>query len=265
MARKTIRKFAGMKRDGKKISMLTGYDYMWGSLLDEAGIDIILVGDSLGNVVLGYDSTVHVTMDDMIRHTAAVARGAKESFVLGDMPFLSVNLGVSEAVRNAGRFISEACANGVKLEGGAEAAPVVRAIVGAGIPVCAHIGLRPQSVNIQGFRTQGISEGDREALKADALALQEAGAFAVVMEKIEPELAGEITAMLDIPTIGIGSGPLCDGQVLVVHDMLGLYEKAPSFVKRYADIRRLMLAAVKDYDTEVKNGEFPEADNENNK
>ncbi|MBR4748945.1 MAG: 3-methyl-2-oxobutanoate hydroxymethyltransferase [Abditibacteriota bacterium] len=265
LRKNNVRRFAAMKKQGEKISMLTGYDYMWGSLLDEAGVDIILVGDSLGNVVLGYDTTCPVTMDDMVRHTAAVSRGAARSFVLGDMPFLTANLGTVEAVRNAGRFLSEGGANGVKLEGGEPMAGVIRAIVDAGIPVCAHIGLRPQSVNLQGYVTQGVSEESREQLKKDALAVERAGAFAVVLEKVEPALAGEITDMLSIPTIGIGSGPRCDGQVLVVHDMLGVYDKAPSFVKKYANIRDIILDAVSAYDREVKQGVFPEAKDADNK
>ncbi len=265
MKKNTVRRFAEMKRSGERISMLTGYDYMWGSLLDEAGIDIILVGDSLGNVVLGFDTTCPVTMDDMIRHTAAVSRGVKNGFVLGDMPFLSANLGVYEAVKNAGRFVAEGGANGVKLEGGAGAAPVIGAIVEAGIPVCAHIGLRPQSVNIQGYVTQGVSEESAEQLRKDALAVEKAGAFAVVLEKVEPGLAGEITRMLSIPTIGIGSGPSCDGQVLVVHDILGVYEKVPPFVKKYADLRKIILGAAEEYNREVKQGVFPEEKDADNK
>ncbi len=264
MARNTVRRFAEMKKNGEKISMLTGYDYMWGSVLDEAGINIILIGDSLGNVVLGFDTTCPVTMDDMVRHTAAVSRAARNSFVLSDMPFMSVNLGIYEAVRNAGRLVAEGGANGVKLEGGENMAPVIKAITEAGIPVCAHIGLRPQSVNIQGYVTQGVSEESREQLRKDALAVEKAGAFAVVLEKVSEDLAAEITGMLSIPTVGIGSGPDCDGQVLVVHDMLGLYDKTPSFVKKYARLRSQILEAVREYDNEVKKGIFPEKKNADN-
>lgn len=258
MKRKSAASIQKMKAEGIKISMLTGYDYMWGSILDEAGVDIILVGDSLGNTVLGYDTTCPVTMEDMIRHSSAVMRGAKTPMVLMDMPFMSYST-VEDGVKNAGRLIAEAQGQAVKLEGGVEFAPVVKKIVENGIPVCGHIGLRPQSINVLGYKTQGVTEEAKKKLKEDALALQEAGAFAVVLEKVDRELSAEITEMLDIPTIGIGSGPDCDGQVLVIHDILGLFDKfVPPFAKQYANLRGTIVSACKDYISEVKDKKFPE-------
>lgn len=258
MKRKSAASIQKMKAEGIKISMLTGYDYMWGSILDEAGVDIILVGDSLGNTVLGYDTTCPVTMEDMIRHSSAVMRGAKTPMVLMDMPFMSYST-VEDGVKNAGRLIAEAQGQAVKLEGGVEFAPVVKKIVENGIPVCGHIGLRPQSINVLGYKTQGVTEEAKKKLKEDALALQDAGAFAVVLEKVDRELSAEITEMLNIPTIGIGSGPDCDGQVLVIHDILGLFDKfVPPFAKQYANLRETIVSACKDYISEVKDKKFPE-------
>ncbi len=258
MKRNTISTIQMLKANGKKITMLTGYDYMWGNCLDEAGVDIILVGDSLGNTVLGYDTTCPVTMEDMIRHSSAVVRGSEKPLVLIDMPFMSY-VTEEDAVKNAGRLIAEAGGQAVKLEGGLEFAPIVKRIVDNGIPVCAHIGLRPQSVNIQGYKTQGISAEDKEKLKKDALALQEAGAFLIVLEKVDFDLAAEITEILDIPTIGIGSGKRCDGQVLVIHDILGLFDKfVPSFVKQYANLKGEIVKAAKAYIDDVKSNNFPE-------
>lgn len=262
MKRKSAASIQKMKAEGIKISMLTGYDYMWGSILDEAGVDIILVGDSLGNTVLGYDTTCPVTMEDMIRHSSAVMRGAKTPMVLMDMPFMSY-FTVEDGVKNAGRLIAEAQGQAVKLEGGVEFAPVVKKIVENGIPVCGHIGLRPQSINVLGYKTQGVTEEAKKKLKEDALALQDAGAFAVVLEKVDRELSAEITEMLDIPTIGIGSGPDCDGQVLVIHDILGLFDKfVPPFAKQYANLRGEIVNACKNYISEVKEEKFPVKKNE---
>ena len=255
----TVLTFAKAKAEGVKLSMLTSYDYSMARLVDEAGINSILVGDSLGNVMLGYEDTTPVTMEDMIHHTAAVARGAKNALIVGDMPFMSYQTSVYDAVVNAGRLIKEGHANAVKLEGGREVCPQSRAIVDAGIPVCAHIGLTPQSINaFGGHKVQGKSEEAAKKLIEDALAVQEAGAFAVVIEAVPAKLAALITSKLDIVTIGIGAGAGCDGQVLVYQDMLGMFSDfSPKFVKRYAEIGEIMKAAFAKYDEEVKAGVFP--------
>ena len=255
----TVLTFAKAKEDGTKISMLTAYDYSTAKLMDEAGINSILVGDSLGNVVLGYEDTISVTMEDMIHHTRAVSRGAKNALVIADMPFMSYQTSVYDAVVNAGRLMKEGRANAVKLEGGTEVAPQIKAIVDAGIPVCAHIGLTPQSINrLGGNKVQGKSEAAAKKLLADALAIQEAGAFSVVIEAVPKKLAELITNKLDIPTIGIGAGAGCDGQVLVYQDMLGMFSDfTPKFVKKYASLGEIMTAAFRQYDEEVKNTSFP--------
>ena len=255
----TVLTFAKAKEDGTKISMLTAYDYSTAKLMDEAGINSILVGDSLGNVVLGYEDTISVTMEDMIHHTRAVSRGAKNALVIADMPFMSYQTSVYDAVVNAGRVMKEGRANAVKLEGGTEVAPQIKAIVDAGIPVCAHIGLTPQSINrLGGNKVQGKSEAAAKKLLADALAIQEAGAFSVVIEAVPKKLAELITNKLDIPTIGIGAGNGCDGQVLVYQDMLGMFSDfTPKFVKKYASLGEIMTAAFRQYDEEVKNTFFP--------
>lgn len=255
----TVLTFAKAKAEGVKLSMLTSYDYSMARLVDEAGINSILVGDSLGNVMLGYEDTTPVTMEDMIHHTAAVARGAKNALIVGDMPFMSYQTSVYDAVVNAGRLIKEGHANAVKLEGGKEVCPQIKAIVDAGIPVCAHIGLTPQSINaFGGHKVQGKSEEAAKKLIDDALAVQEAGAFAVVIEAVPAKLAALITSKLDIVTIGIGAGAGCDGQVLVYQDMLGMFSDfSPKFVKRYAEIGEIMKAAFAKYDEEVKAGVFP--------
>ena len=223
MGRVTTATLLEMKARGEKITMLTAYDYPTACLLDEAGIDMLLVGDSVGNVVLGYEDTLPVTMDEMIHHTRAVARGARRAMVVGDMPFLSYQASLPEAVLNAGRFLKEGGAQAVKLEGGSERANVVRALVETGIPVMGHLGLTPQSVHqLGGFRVQGKDEAAARRLLDSALALEEAGIFSLVLEAIPAELAAQVTSRLQVPTIGIGAGPDCDGQVLVVHDMLGL-------------------------------------------
>lgn len=255
----TVLTFAKAKEEGIKISMLTAYDYSTAKLMDEAGINSILVGDSLGNVILGYDDTTAVTMEDMIHHTAAVSRGAKNALVIADMPFMSYQTSVYDAVVNAGRLIKEGRANAVKLEGGKEVAPQIKAIVDAGIPVCAHIGLTPQSINaFGGHKVQGKTEAAAKKLLEDALAVQEAGAFAVVIEAVPQKLASLITERLDIVTIGIGAGNGCDGQVLVYQDMLGMFSDfTPKFVKKYANLGEIMTDAFKKYDEEVKSTAFP--------
>ena len=238
----TTKTLKEMKENGNKISMLTAYDYPMSKILDKAGCDAILVGDSLGNVVLGYENTTHVTMQDMIHHSKAVARGAKNSFIICDMPFLSYHTGVYEAVKNAGALISDGMANAVKLEGGEEICDTVRAIVNAGIPVVGHLGLTPQHINqFGGFSTQAKTESEAEKLINDAKALQAAGAFMLVLECIPHELAKRVTDSLDIITIGIGAGSECDGQVLVLYDILGLFDDfTPSFVKRYAELNSII-------------------------
>lgn len=255
----TVLTFAKAKQEKTKVSMLTAYDYSTAKLINDAGINSILVGDSLGNVMLGYEDTVSVTMEDMIHHTAAVARGAKNALVVADMPFMSYQASVYDAVVNAGRLMKEGRANAVKLEGGKEVCPQIKAIVDAGIPVCAHIGLTPQSVNaFGGNRVQGKTEEAAKKLVEDALAVQQAGAFAVVIEAVPEKLASLITEKLDIVTIGIGAGNGCDGQVLVYQDMLGMFSDfTPKFVKRYANIGEMMTEAFRKYDEEVKSTAFP--------
>lgn len=257
--RNTAATFAAAKAKGEKLSMLTAYDYSTAKLEDESGINGILVGDSLGNVVLGYEDTVSVTMEDMIHHGAAVARGAKNALVVVDMPFMSYEVTVEEAVRNAGRLMKEGRAGAVKLEGGVRVAEQIRAIVKAGIPVMGHIGLTPQSINVfGGFKVQGKSEEAARALLADAKAVEEAGAFAVVIEAVPAALAQMITDAVSIPTIGIGAGAGCDGQILVYQDMLGMFSDfTPKFVKRYANVGEVMREAFANYAAEVASGAFP--------
>ena len=255
----TAATFAVAKAKGEKLSMLTAYDYSTAKLEDESGINGILVGDSLGNVVLGYEDTVSVTMEDMIHHGAAVARGAENALVVVDMPFMSYEVTVEEAVRNAGRLMKEGRAGAVKLEGGVRVAEQIRAIVKAGIPVMGHIGLTPQSINVfGGFKVQGKSEEAARALLADAKAVEEAGAFAVVIEAVPAALAQMITDAVSIPTIGIGAGAGCDGQILVYQDMLGMFSDfTPKFVKRYANVGEVMREAFANYAAEVASGAFP--------
>lgn len=239
--------------------MLTCYDYSTAKLMDAVGVEILLVGDSLGNTMLGYENTLPVTMEDMIAHTAAVSRGAKNALILGDMPFMSYQTSVYDAVKNAGRFMKEAGANAVKLEGGARVCPQIKAIVEADIPVCAHIGLTPQSVNaFGGFKVQGKSVEAARTLIEDAKRVEEAGACMVVLEGIPARLAEIITDTVSIPTIGIGAGAGCDGQVLVYQDMLGMFtDYVPKFVKQFANVGEVMSRAFADYMQEVKAGTFP--------
>lgn len=256
----TAPELIAMKARGEKISVLTAYDYAWGRLIDDAGIDVALVGDSLGMVVLGYEDTLAVTMEDMVRHTAAVARGAKRALVVGDMPFLSYQISEDEAVRNAGRLIQEGNAGAVKLEGGSHMASTVRRIVDIGIPVVGHIGMTPQSVHqYGGFKKQGKDAANAARIKNDAMTLQDAGVCAIVLEAIPADLAESITNSIHVPTIGIGAGPECDGQVLVGHDMLGMYDRGvPSYVKQYCNLWNTTLEAFKAYNEEVKASRFPE-------
>ena len=255
--------FKEMKKKGEKISMLTAYDYSTAKLVDKAGINGILVGDSLGNVMLGYEDTVSVTMEDMIHHGAAVARGAKNAMVVIDMPFMSYQTSVYDAVVNAGRLMKEGRANAVKLEGGVEVKEQIKAIVAAGIPVMAHIGLTPQSINaFGGHRVQGKTEAAAKKLLEDAKAVEEAGAFAVVIEGVPAALAKIVTERLSIPTIGIGAGKDCDGQILVYQDMLGMYSDfTPKFVKKFANIGEIMKEAFKSYIDEINAGTFPAKEN----
>jgi 3-methyl-2-oxobutanoate hydroxymethyltransferase len=259
MAKITTSVLKSKKAKNEKISMLTAYDYSLAAMVDEAGIDMILVGDSLGNVVLGYDTTLPVTMDDMIHHTKAVVRGTRNAMVVADMPFLSYHISVEEAVRNAGRCIQEGGAQAVKLEGGVERIPVVKAILDAQIPVMAHIGLTPQSVNaFGGFKVQGKDLETANKLIRDAKALDEAGVFSMVLEGVPTKLAQRITAEVSVPTIGIGAGQYCDGQVLVINDMLGMFKgHIPKFVKKFANLEPLIIAALQEYKREVEAGTFP--------
>lgn len=255
----TLRDIRAYKERGERFAMLTAYDALSARLLDEAGIPLILVGDTLGMVVLGYDSTLPVTMEDMLHHTSAVARGVTNSFVVGDMPFMSYQGSVDEGVRNAGRFLKEAGANAIKLEGGGRVLPIVERLVDAGIPVMGHLGLTPQSVNqLSGYRVQGRSDEQAHRIMEDAKSLEAAGIFSLVLEAVPSNLAQEITAGLSVPTIGIGAGPHTDGQVLVYHDMLGITQgPAPKFVKRYADLGAQVTEAAEAFKKEVAEGIYP--------
>ena len=248
-----------MKNEGKKISMLTAYDYPMALLEDRAGIEIILVGDSLGMTVLGYENTIPVTMEEMIHHTKAVTRGAKSALVIGDMPFMSYNTSERDAILNAGRFMKEGGTDAVKLEGGASVKEIVKAIVRAGIPVMGHIGLTPQTISmLGGFKVQGRDAQAAQRIIDDAVLLEDAGAFSVLLEAIPAPIAKRITERLKVPTVGIGAGIDCDGQVLVVHDMLGLFDRfTPKFAKRYINLSELMLKAFGSFKEDVLNGAFP--------
>ncbi|MFZ5572073.1 MAG: 3-methyl-2-oxobutanoate hydroxymethyltransferase [Thermodesulfobacteriota bacterium] len=256
MGQITVTDLLRMKQKGEKIISLTAYDYPFAKLLDESGVHVMLVGDSLGMVVQGETSTLPVTMDEMIYHTKMVARAARNAMVIGDMPFLSYQCSMEQAVLNAGRFLKEAGAAAVKLEGGAAVSPIIRAITRASIPVQAHIGLTPQSIHqMGGYKVQR----DEERLLADAREVESAGAFSVVLEGIPADIAANITSALSIPTIGIGAGPRCDGQILVLHDMLGLNDrKIPKFVKRYAQLGQEIKKAVAEYAGEVRGLTFPD-------
>ena len=259
----TVNTLLQQKKDGNKITMLTCYDYSTAKLMEEVGVNTILVGDSLGNTMLGYEDTIQVTMEDMIHHSAAVSRGLKNTLLVCDMPFMSYQTSVYDAVVNAGRLMKEGHANMVKLEGGVEFVPQIEAIVKASIPVCAHIGLTPQSINaFGGFKVQGKTEAAARKLIEDAKAVQAAGATMVVLEAVPAKLATKITEMLDIPTIGIGAGNGCDGQVLVYQDMLGMFtDYVPKFVRQFANVGEVMKQAFTDYINAVGDGSFPKEEN----
>ncbi len=259
--RVTLSQIKEMKRRGERITMLTAYDYTTAQLLDLAGIDMLLVGDSLGMVVLGYESTLPVTIEDMIHHTRAVTRGAKKAFVVADMPFMTYHTSIPEAIRNAGRFLQEAGAQAVKLEGGVAVAETMKRIIDCGIPVMGHIGLTPQSINqLGGFKVQGKTSEAAARLIADAKALEEAGTFAIVLECIPAPLSKLITERVSVPTIGIGAGVHCDGQVQVISDLIGLFaDFIPKHAKQYAKLGEEIRAAVARYIGEVKSDAFPTA------
>jgi 3-methyl-2-oxobutanoate hydroxymethyltransferase len=257
--RVSINRIKEMKQNGEKISMLTAYDYTTAKIVDEAGVPLILVGDSLGMVVLGYDTSIPVTMDIMLHHTKAVVRGTENALIVGDMPFMTYHVSTEDCLRNAGRFIQEAGAQAIKLEGGVTVAEKVRQVVNCGIPVMGHIGLTPQSINqLGGHKAQGKSFDSAKGIIEDAIALEQAGVFAVVLEAVPYKLAALITKKLSVPTIGIGAGPNCDGQVQVINDTFGSYtEFVPKHAKQYAQIADIMRKAVADYNADVKAGEFP--------
>ena len=255
----TIPQLLAMKQQGQKITMLTAYDYIQAQLVEEAGVDMILVGDSVGMTMLGLPSTVPVTMADMLHHTKAVVRGASNTFVVADLPFLSYQVSREEAIRNAATLIKEGGADAVKLEGGGAMVAVVRALVEAGIPVQGHLGLTPQTATqLGGYRVQGRERSQAQKIMEDAKALEEAGCFSLILECVPMGLAAEITRTLSIPVIGIGAGPYCDGQVLVFHDVLGLFRRfVPKFVKQYAQLREPIIQAFQTYVREVREGVFP--------
>ncbi len=259
MERVTTQTIRKMKQDGKKITMLTAYDYSTAAMLDQVGIDILLVGDSLGMVVLGYETTLPVTMDEMLHHTRAVARATNRAMVVGDMPFMSYQVSVEQALENAGKFLKEADAHAVKLEGGVEITDTVKKLVDSGIPVMGHLGLTPQSIHqLGGYGVQGKEDETAKKMIKDAMALEEAGIFSLVLECVPTMLAKEITEKISVPTIGIGAGIYCDGQVLVTHDLLGIFEKfVPKFVKRYVELNKPIKKAVNEFIEEVREGKFP--------
>jgi 3-methyl-2-oxobutanoate hydroxymethyltransferase len=258
----TIPDLMERKRQGKRITMLTAYDYPTALLVDRAEIDMILIGDSVGMVVLGYETTVPVTMDEMIHHTKAVSRGAHHALIVGDMPFMSYNVCEKDAITNAGRFLKEAGADAVKLEGGGSVQAIVRAIVGAGIPVMGHIGLTPQTISqTGGFKVQGKTADTARRIIEDATVLEQAGVFSIVLEAVPAEIARRITETVSIPTIGIGAGRYCDGQVLVYQDMVGLFDRfVPKFAKQYAQVGEIMLGSFRQFKEEVEQGIFPGED-----
>ena len=254
-------KLLEMKQAGEPIVCVTAYDYSMARLVDEADIPVVLVGDSLGNVMLGYDSTLPVTLDDMLHHTRAVVRGAKDALIVTDMPFMTYNTSVEDALRNAGRLLQEGGAQAVKLEGGAFVADTVRCLTENGIPVMGHLGLTPQSVNqLGGYRVQARTASQARRLLDDALALEDAGAFSIVLEMVPGNVAQAVTERLTVPTIGIGAGPGCDGQIQVLHDILGLGARQPRHAKRYADLNAITLDALRAYRDEVSARTFPTAD-----
>jgi 3-methyl-2-oxobutanoate hydroxymethyltransferase len=259
--RTTISQLRDLKRQGQRFPMLTAYDYAMARLLDAAGIPVLLVGDSLGNVVLGYDTTLPVTLEDIVRHTQAVVRGSQQAMVVADMPFLSFQISPEEAIRNAGRLLKEGGAQAVKLEGGRTVAPTVKRLVDAGIPVMGHLGLTPQSVHqMGGYKIQGKTVQTAAVLIEDAAILEQAGVFSIVLEGVPADLAGHITRTVTVPTIGIGAGPQCDGQVQVITDLLGMFtERSPKHARRYLDLAPLIAEAVQRYAADVAGGQFPTA------
>jgi 3-methyl-2-oxobutanoate hydroxymethyltransferase len=263
MNKKTVATILDKKRDSQKITMLTCYDYVMAKLISSQDIDMLLVGDSLGNVKLGHENTLPVTVDDMVYHTRAVKRGSAEVLIVTDMPFMSYESSIEEAVKNAGRIVKEGGAEAVKIEGGIEIEGQVKAIVNAKIPVVGHLGLTPQAINkFGGLRVQGRTQEARDKLISDAKALEKAGVFAITLEAIPQQLAKEVTEILNIPTIGIGAGRYCDGQVLVIDDMIGMFDDfTPKFVKKYANVGGIIKTAVKEYIDEVKEGKFPKEEN----
>ncbi|MFX0055029.1 MAG: 3-methyl-2-oxobutanoate hydroxymethyltransferase [Promethearchaeota archaeon] len=262
MARKTTHGIRLMKKKGKKIVMLTAYDTPSAQILSECGVDMILVGDSVGNSMLGYETTIPVTLEDVIHHSAAVSRAKPNCLIVGDMPFMSYKVSVEQALENCARMLQEGGAEAVKIEGAGRVVEIVRAVVDSGIPVMGHIGLTPQSIfQVGGYRVQGRTAKQTKEMVKQAQALEEAGAFSIVIELAPSETAKVITETIGIPTIGIGAGPYCDGQVLVLPDMLGLFQDfKPKFVKRYANIREVIEKAVKEFSSEVREGTFPDAD-----
>lgn len=258
----TVPEIVNMKKQGEKITALTAYDVLMAQILDDSGIDIILVGDSAGMVIAGYENTLAVTMEEMLFYCKSVRRGVKRALLIADMPFLSYQTSIEEAIKNAGRFLQEAGMEAVKIEGGKPVKDIVKKLVGFGVPVMGHIGLTPQSIHqFGGYGLRGKDDQIAKQLLEDAFILQEAGAFSIVLEKIPSALAKEITNTLDIPTIGIGAGKDCDGQILVSHDMLGLYEKfKPKFVRHYAELGKSMREAFNSYINDVKNTKFPSED-----
>jgi len=256
----TVPKIIAMKKQKRKIAMITAYDYPTARIVDDAGVDIILVGDSVGMVVLGYSTTIPVTLEEILHHTKAVVRGTRRAMVVADMPFLTYQVSTEEAIRNAGRLIKEGGADAVKIEGGEEVTHIVKALINANIPVMGHIGLTPQRIRILGgYKVQGRTVEDATRLLASAKALEKAGVFSIVLELVTTEVSKIITENVSIPTIGIGAGPYCDGQVLVFHDIVGLFEAfKPKFVKQYVNAREILLNAIKEYTEDVKSGKFPQ-------
>ena len=259
----SVTTFKRMKAEGKKIVMVTSYDYPTAAIADEVGVDSILVGDSYGMVVLGYDNTIPVTVDELLPVCRAVRRGATHPLLIGDLPFMSFQASTAEAVRNAGRFVKEGGMEAVKVEGGRDVSPIIKAIARAGIPVLGHIGVTPQTATLQGgYRVQGKSQASATQLVDDAVSLEKAGAFGIVLEMVTEEAAKAITEKVSIPTIGIGSGRFCNGQVLVIHDIIGLYSKfTPKFAKRYADVSAIIKQSLEKYTDEVRSGDFPAEQN----
>ncbi len=257
--RMTVRSLASRKRRGEPISMLTAYDFSFARIFDAAGIDVILVGDSLGNVIQGHDTTLPVTLDEIVYHTRLVSRAVRRAMVVGDMPFGSYQVSAEEAVRNAVRFVKDGGAHAIKLEGGCHSVEAIRRITAAEIPVMGHVGLTPQAVHrMGGYRVQGRTDAGRARVMADARAVEQAGAFAIVLEGLPAEFAREVTASLSIPTLGIGAGVHCDGQVLVMHDLLGLNDWTPSFVKQYAQLGALASQAARAFADDVASRKFPD-------